>query len=93
VQRRALRRIDAALRRRGVGHRRFHARRLAGLAPLSEEESREIHDRVVDYSRSQPSQLFQLLETFPSGLAVWLARKAGEAYEAGAFWEKGSDPT
>jgi hypothetical protein len=59
-----------------------------GLAPLSEEESREIHELVVDYSRSQPSQLFQLLETFSSGLAVWLARKAGEAYEAGAFWEK-----
>jgi len=59
-----------------------------GLAPLSEDESREIHEFVVEYSRSQPSQLFQLVETFPSGLAVWLARKAGEAYEAGAFWEK-----
>ena len=52
----------------------------------------EIHHLVVNYSRSQPSQLFQLLETFPSGLAVWLARKAGEAYEAGAFWEKFARP-
>jgi hypothetical protein len=59
-----------------------------GLAPLSEEESREIHGLVGHYSHAQPSQLFQLLETFPSCVAVWLARKAGEAYESGAFWEK-----
>ena len=32
--------------------------------------------------------LFGLLHEFPACLAVWLARKAGEAYEAGAFWEK-----
>jgi hypothetical protein len=32
--------------------------------------------------------LYTLLEEFPSCLAVWLSRKAGEAYEAGAFWDK-----
>lgn len=29
-----------------------------------------------------------MLPQFPACLSVWLARKAGEAYEAGAFWEK-----
>ena len=55
------------------------------LAPLSEEESTEIHALVGHYSLAEPSHLFQLLEIFPSSIAVWLARKAGEAYEAGAF--------
>lgn len=63
-----------------------------GLAALSEEESEIIH-QLVEAELSQSSRpqwkiLFALLHVFPACLAVWLARKAGEAYEAGAFWEK-----
>lgn len=63
-----------------------------GLAALSEEESEIIHQLVAaelgQCSRPQWRTLFALLHVFPACLAVWLARKAGEAYEAGAFWEK-----
>jgi hypothetical protein len=63
-----------------------------GLAALSEEESEIIHQLVAaelgQCSRPQWTTLFVLLHEFPACLAVWLARKAGEAYEAGAFWEK-----
>lgn len=63
-----------------------------GLAPLSEDESKAIHGLVADElersSRPPWRALFELLYRFPACLSVWLARKAGEAYEAGAFWEK-----
>jgi len=63
-----------------------------GLAPLSEDESEVIRQLVAAHlgqsSRSRRQHLFALLEEFPSCLAVWLARKAGEAYEAGAFWDR-----
>jgi hypothetical protein len=63
-----------------------------GLAALSEEESESIHQLVAaelgQCSRPRWRTLFGLLHEFPACLAVWLARKAGEAYEAGAFWEK-----
>jgi hypothetical protein len=63
-----------------------------GLAALLEEESETIHQLVAaelrQCSRPQWRVLFALLHEFPACLAVWFARKAGEAYEAGAFWEK-----
>lgn len=63
-----------------------------GLAPLSENESDAICDlvRAVISENQRPPwrTLFSLLERFPACLAVWLSRKAGEAYEAGAFWDK-----
>src|SRR5438876_5348062 len=63
-----------------------------GLAPLSEEESEVIHRLVLrdlQWGDKWPWQtLFNLLPTYPACLAVWLARKAGEAYEAGAFWDR-----
>src|SRR5438045_3708988 len=63
-----------------------------GLAPLSEDESKAIHELVADELERSPRSpwraLFELLYKFPACLSVWLARKAGEAYEAGAFWEK-----
>ena len=65
-----------------------------GLAPLSEDESAVIRQLVaLQLSRYQHKYphwriVFALLERFPACMAVWLARKAGEAYEAGAFWEK-----
>ncbi|MGH9631610.1 MAG: hypothetical protein ACRD7E_25165, partial [Bryobacteraceae bacterium] len=63
-----------------------------GLAPLSENES-ELIRRVVAsvllrYSSVQKKAFLALIEKFPACVAVWLARKAGEAYEAGAFWER-----
>ena len=63
-----------------------------GLAPLSEEESQVIHGLVgFELLHHSRSPLFLLLDLFPSCMSVWLARKAGEAYEAGAFWDKFSD--
>jgi hypothetical protein len=66
-----------------------------GLASLSEEESAIIRQLVVDEAdqRARPpwQTLFFLLRDYPACLSVWLARKAGEAYEAGAFWEKFED--
>jgi hypothetical protein len=63
-----------------------------GLAPLSEEESHLIGQLVAaelnQHSRLRSARLFSLLEKFPACMAVWLSRKAGEAYEAGAFWDK-----
>ncbi len=63
-----------------------------GLAPLSEEESEVIRQLVAaelgQRLHSSWQTLFALLQKYPACLAVWLARKAGEAYEAGAFWEK-----
>jgi hypothetical protein len=63
-----------------------------GLAPLSEDESEVIRELVADElarsSRAPWQALFALLPRFPACLVVWLARKAGEAYEEGAFWEK-----
>ena len=63
-----------------------------GLAALSEEESEIVRQLVAaDLGRSMRPEwrtLLALLHEFPACLAVWLARKAGEAYEAGAFWER-----
>lgn len=70
-----------------------------GLAALSDQESKTIGDLVhaltnVSFavggqtSRSSSSVLLELLDEFPACIAVWLARKAGEAYDSGAFWEK-----
>jgi hypothetical protein len=63
-----------------------------GLAPLSEEDS-EVIRRIVAavlerYDKPAWRVLFAILEKYPASLSVWLARKAGEAYEAGAFWDK-----
>lgn len=63
-----------------------------GLAALSEAESDGIRQLVSNElgqgSRSPWQTLFALLQKFPASLSVWLSRKAGEAYESGAFWEK-----
>jgi hypothetical protein len=65
-----------------------------GLAPLSDEEAERIGQKVIVHAHLPTYQkppwrvLFALVETFPACLAVWLARKAGEAYESGAFWER-----
>lgn len=63
-----------------------------GLAPLSEEESKSIR-RLIRIQYAQRGgywwqTLFRLINKYPASLAVWVARKAGEAYESGAFWDK-----
>src|SRR5687767_8986640 len=63
-----------------------------GLAPLSEEDSQMIGRLVAAhlkaYSYPPLKIIFALIDAFPACMSVWLARKAGEAYEAGAFWDK-----
>jgi hypothetical protein len=66
-----------------------------GLAPLSEDDCELIRQLVTEvlaqYSQPPWRLLYALLETFPASTSVWFARKAGEAYESGAFWEKFGD--
>lgn len=63
-----------------------------GLTPLQDHEAKEISDaiaeKILGQSGPQWRTLFTLMEEYPACLSVWLARKAGEAYEAGAFWEQ-----
>jgi len=63
-----------------------------GLAPLQDHEAKEISDAIAEKILGQSGPpwrtLFTLMEEYPACLSVWLARKAGEAYEAGAFWEQ-----
>src|SRR3982751_5588024 len=54
-------------------------------AYLASENCPPVLDR---YQRPPWRLLFNLLEIYPASISVWLARVAGEAYEAGAFWEK-----
>ena len=62
---------------------------ILGLAPLSEEDSGSVSALVrVEVSRRLPfATLLDLLQFRPAIMTVWLARKAGEAYEFGTFWE------
>ena len=60
-----------------------------GLAPLSAHESEHI-GRLVETElpsgqHQRFSRLLFLLKRFPAVMTVWLARKAGEAYD-GNFW-------
>jgi len=63
-----------------------------GLAPLQDDEAQEIAEviasEIAEQSKPPWRTLFTLIEEYPACLSVWLARKAGEAYEAGAFWEQ-----
>ena len=62
-----------------------------GLAPLTDHESDLIGRLVVLYPHRGSARLLALLREFPATTVVWLSRKAGEAYEAGAFWDKFSE--
>lgn len=62
-----------------------------GLAPLTDHESDLIGRLVVLYPYRGSGRLLTLLDQFPATTVVWLSRKAGEAYEAGAFWDKFSE--
>lgn len=69
---------------------------LLGLAPLSIEDAQKVSgwmstffaDRDVQY---RFLRFLELVGEFPAIMALWLARKAGEAYEYGAFWFQFSD--
>lgn len=63
-----------------------------GLAPLSEPDCEAVSSLVEEASGhfGEPCQirlLMELLDRFSAIMAVWLARKASEAYDLGTFWE------
>jgi len=62
-----------------------------GLAAFSEEEESEIIGltrEAITVSYGTPLDgLLRLLERRPAAMLVWLARKAGVAYDDGNFWE------
>ena len=64
---------------------------LLGLAPFSEDEEKEVTRLVLDafaVSYGTPLDgMLRLLKRRPSMMLVWLARKAGAAYDDGKFWE------
>jgi hypothetical protein len=64
-----------------------------GLLGLSEAECDEVSGLVRTATEdSRPYYKFSLLKKLliqhPAIIAIWLARKAGEAYELGAFWDR-----
>ena len=68
---------------------------ILGLASLSNDES-DLLSRLVEEhlkelrwrrSESRFTLLIDLLRFRPAVISVWLARKAGEAYDSGKFWE------
>ena len=67
---------------------------LLGLAPLRDEECKEI-GREVDVALStqiprsphRVQGIVRLLDRYPAVTAVWLSRLAGEAYDAGNFYD------
>lgn len=60
-----------------------------GLAPLSDDEAAQISALVRDHLDIQPERAFKrllaLLNAFPAVMSVWLAHKAGIAYDEN-FW-------
>ncbi len=65
---------------------------ILGLSPLSVTDSETVSALVRSHlATAGPATslqlLLRLLRLYPSIMTVWLARKAGEAYELGTFWE------
>jgi hypothetical protein len=64
-----------------------------GLAPLAETEVEEIARSVAEAVPASGglqmrfASVLRLMELYPATMAVWLARKAGDAYRDGNFWE------
>jgi len=62
-----------------------------GLAAFGEEEEKEVTElarEAITVSYGTPLDgLLRLLERRPAIMLVWLARKAGAAYDDGKFWE------
>lgn len=71
---------------------------ILGLVPLSDGDCAELSRLLAaEFSRLSflaPCQvLLRLLDQFPAILAIWISRKAGEAYDAGAFWDQFREKT
>ncbi len=69
---------------------------LLGLAPLPTHDVQEVADYLSGLFSERPASyrfelLVDLVGRFPAIMALWLARKAGEAYEYGAFWKQFSE--
>jgi hypothetical protein len=65
---------------------------ILGLSPLSVADSETVTSLVQSHlatiNASSPLQtLFRLMYQHPGIITVWLARKAGEAYDLGTFWQ------
>jgi len=65
---------------------------ILGLSPLSVADADAVSGLVRDHlataGPASPLQtLLRLMRLHPGIMTVWLARKAGEAYELGTFWE------
>lgn len=68
---------------------------LLGLVPLSQEECATIGAGIELEMRSAApfaahpvDGISRLLRRYPAAVAVWLSRLAGEAYDAGNFWDE-----
>lgn len=65
---------------------------ILGLVPLSESEYTQtgalIAAKLRDWNLPAYQALIELLSRYPAIVGIWIARKAGEAYDAGGFGEK-----
>jgi hypothetical protein len=80
---------------------------ILGLAPLPEDHYVAVSNLIAaEFGRplrreaswlvlqaSPYETLLWLLERYRAVVAIWIARKSGEAYDAGAFWEKFAEET
>ncbi|MBT3192990.1 MAG: hypothetical protein HN341_10580 [Verrucomicrobia bacterium] len=69
---------------------------ILGLAPLSVDDEDKLTKFVSGLFLERDAAyrfdvLLGLTQRFPAVMALWLARKAGEAYEYGAFWKQFSE--
>lgn len=71
---------------------------ILGLVPLSKGDCEEITALVKESFDSAPEskryrKILELLKEYPSVMVVWLARKACESYDAGAFYNAFEEAT
>src|SRR3990172_6211181 len=65
---------------------------ILGLAPFTRNDIDRIGHGVGNWLQQVSVEerfkaLLFLLDRLPAAISVWLARKAGEAYEWGTFWD------
>ncbi len=64
---------------------------ILGLAPFTHNDIARMSEHMgawLERAESKFKALLFLLDQLPAVVSVWLARKAGEAYEFGTFWER-----
>jgi len=69
---------------------------ILGLVPLSEDDCQRVSSVVQlaleKFSHQIPVKVLQeLIIRYPAIMVLWLARKAGDAYDLGTFWENFED--